>query len=265
MGRTITLTKDAAERIVKAGTRGLYTNIQGRNTPSRTWRESERRKVTVLNKTSSTVNVGEPIWIVGLAQTLSYDDQALEYKNKGILLSGDTRNTNYPDRPIAWADEPIEPGYAGECWVDDIRPAIITDYDTGDLYAELDRENGLYKATTGGEFWIVGKSESKEIPPETEGGSATYKYFGYVTHMGCSHYIGTTGNSPISGPNATTSVSVENSSMVIPGVKCPLLRAASTNPPRDAESIEGNTLVVVSKNILTGEWEIIEAQCPLES
>lgn len=81
------------------------------------------------------------------------------------------------------------------------------------------------------------------------------------------HYLGTTAEQ-IAGPTATTNILDPNDSttVLLEDVTCPLLRAAdnTTNPPTPAEVIKDGTLVIVSKNIVTGEWQIIEAQCPVE-
>ena len=79
------------------------------------------------------------------------------------------------------------------------------------------------------------------------------------------HYIGKTkrkingtGGSCYDNTNILDLASTTNNEIVLlESVKCPLLRST--------EEIEAGTLVVVSKNIQTGEWQIIEAQCPVES
>ena len=62
---------------------------------------------------------------------------------------------------------------------------------------------------------------------------------------------------PITGPSDSTEENSNNISMRIGGVVekvyCPLLK--------DGETLRQGTKVVLSRNIITGKWEIIEAQC----
>ena len=79
------------------------------------------------------------------------------------------------------------------------------------------------------------------------------------------HYIGKTqrkingeGGSGYDNTNILDLASTaQNEIVLLENVKCPLLRST--------EEIKEDTIVVVSKNIQTGAWQIIEAQCPVES
>lgn len=78
------------------------------------------------------------------------------------------------------------------------------------------------------------------------------------------HYLGKTkrkingtGGSGYDNTNILDLASTaQNEIVLLEGVKCPLLRST--------EEIDAGTLVIVSQNIQTGEWQIIEAQCPVE-
>lgn len=75
------------------------------------------------------------------------------------------------------------------------------------------------------------------------------------------HYVGKTkrkingaGGSGYETTNILDLASTSNNEIVLlENVKCPLLRST--------EELAAGTLVIVSKNIKSGEWQIIEAQC----
>ncbi len=78
-----------------------------------------------------------------------------------------------------------------------------------------------------------------------------------------SHFVAET-KDPITGPDVSTALTINNRDWKIGNntiyVKCPLLRGGN-----NAETIDRGTKVIVSYNIRTREWEIIEAQCPAET
>lgn len=80
------------------------------------------------------------------------------------------------------------------------------------------------------------------------------------------HYVGTT-VTKITGPSEKTDVTVKkyigddangneqySGTITIENVKCPLLQSTAEIP--------ATTTVIISKNRMTGKWEIIEMACP---
>ena len=79
-----------------------------------------------------------------------------------------------------------------------------------------------------------------------------FQYSNQIQYPFASHLIATLSEAIEFGQTGT--VNVGGSDIT---VSCPLLRYG--------ESIPADTKVVISRNLKTGEWQIIEAQCPVES
>ena len=135
---------------------------------------------------------------------------------------------------------------------------------------ENSSDSSLAPAPNGALVWVTGyyvKTEEGEGEDEGEGGESVDGFlfvFEYRNQYVCpfaSHLVGKT-KTDITGPDAETEVTIDGEDWKFGDdddtikVKCPLLGSG--------ETLEKNTLVILSFNIRTKEWEIIEAQCPVE-
>lgn len=143
----------------------------------------------------------------------------------------------------------------------------LTGYvDTGANHSSLaPAPNGTLVWVTG---YCVGSSDSTggQISGSDAESVPFVFLFEYRNQFICpfaSHFVAET-KDPITGPDASTALTINNRDWKIGNntiyVKCPLLRGGN-----NAETIDRGTKVIVSYNIRTREWEIIEAQCPAET
>lgn len=179
----------------------------------------------------------------------SFNDLVAEYASDGFVLGGST--TASAGAASGFLLEPIKANAVGAVYVPGLTAAILTSCTTAHKYARNDNGNLVSTSDESlAEYYKVANSTA-----------ASGNYFCYLVPYGRSgggHLVGET-SATITGPNATCNVTVTNgaSTETFSGVKCPLLRSG--------ESIEADALVVISVNRVSGNWEIIEAQCPAEN
>ena len=211
------------------------------------------QKVYVTNETGADFEIGQKVYITG--RRVTFETLLNEYLNDGYFFSGVSyAASNNGAFPAAFCLEPIKQNRIGEVFVNGIFPALMDSDNSSHQYAKIDNSGQLVSTNNAdeAEFWKADSSSD----------AVSGKHFAYlvpkpakVSETG--HLIGYT-NGSITGPSQTTTVTIDGTSYT---VNCPLLRGGSGEI---AETIGEGTKVVISKNLNTGAWQIIEAQCPAD-
>lgn len=201
-------------------------------------------KVYVRNDSNADLDIGDIVFINGLPNETDYDNLKIEYLSCGFILSGVAYDSDHNDRLSAITLEPIKQDNIGEVYFPGLLSVNIYEYNSEYKYARV--KDGKIKSAHGGEYKVIGASSANDDSVS----------FGYVLQNE-GHFVGRTQQKI--GPGVGTSIVDKNDDNVIlfENVKCPMLRGSGVR----YESIASGSLVVVSKNFLTGEWQIIEAQC----
>lgn len=155
------------ERIKRADVANFIRSFKGGNFDQLTRRDGtgffqKLQKAFVYNNTGAGLEVGSPVYISGAMNELAYDELVNEYLTSGFCLTGETYAADYPDRPVAFALEPIEAGSVGECRIDGLTPAILTGYEDGLRYAKVNEDTELLAQGDASDYQIIGVSDENE-------------------------------------------------------------------------------------------------------
>lgn len=238
------LTRAAAERIVEAGTRKVYSNLQKTGKPSRL--RIRAAKVYVKNNSSNLIEEGGIVQIDGLTREYSEAELVHEFQTKGVVVNGIDYDEDSALHLYAIAKKDICQSLTGECDFGDCFGSMVTIKSDSHLFATYD-EGSLVSAPYG-QFYLIGKSK------RPTGVSSESDYDGFAilksNEMG-GHLVGTL-QATITG-SGTDSVVVGD--ITFTGIGCPLLR--------ENESITAGSVVILSWNAFDNKLEIIESQCDI--
>ncbi|MBR2692920.1 MAG: hypothetical protein IKE69_01780 [Thermoguttaceae bacterium] len=120
------------------------------------------QKTFVYNNTGAALEIGSPVYISGVMNELPYDDLVNEYLTSGFCLKGETYDSDYPDRPVAFALEPIKEDGIGECRIDGLTPAILTGFNDETRYAKVNENTELLAQGDASDYQIIGVSDENE-------------------------------------------------------------------------------------------------------
>lgn len=120
------------------------------------------QKAFVYNNTGVALEIGSPVYISGTMNELAYDELVNEYLTSGFCLKGETYDSDYPDRPVAFALEPIKEDGIGECRIGGLTPAILTGYNEGDKYTAINDDGEIVSTGDESDYRIVGVSQENE-------------------------------------------------------------------------------------------------------
>lgn len=202
-------------------------------------------KVYVQNNTGADLRIGQKVYITG--RRPSFDTMFREYINDGYMFLGIANANN----PYGFCIEPIKQEHIGEVFVNGLCPALLDSETSTHKYAKIDSTGQLVSTDNEreAEFWKVDASSGTN-----DGKTFAYLIARQKSPEPCGHLVGYT-TVPIEGDQEVTSVIVGSgtSAQTYENVTCPLLR--------ENETISDGTTVIISKNMSTGEWQIIEARC----
>ena len=197
---------------------------------------------TIKNSTGSHKTTGSVLAVSGIRKNGNKDTLLALYQNSGIQLSGSTPSSS--SSVLAFLLEAIPNNGIGKCFVPNVIGSLITIADSSHSYANPS-SSGLTTCVYG-IYRIIAKSNENSgvgfaiiIPNQN----------GHIRGTVLSKITGT------SGSGSTAQVKLTNNA-ILDDIGCPLLRSD--------ESIEYNSRVVLSWNMLEMKYEIIEAQCPSE-
>lgn len=211
-------------------------------------------KVFVTNGTAEDLIIGQKVAVGGFRG--SYEDMLQSYLSNGYMLDGISLAAAPENPVIGFCLEPIKKNHIGEVFINGLCVALMDSNSSG-RYAKIDDNNNL-----------VGTSDEDEaefVKVQVSDNAVDGKYLAYLVALPKpkevgGHLVGVT-QGVLSGTGIVT-VKVTNGTTdtYYDGVTCPLLRDASGNYA--AETIDKGVTVIMSKNRLSGAWQIIEAQCP---
>lgn len=194
---------------------------------------SGRGTVLVCNN-GPDILAGLPLAITGrMFPNVNENDAITEYLTFGVQLAANVPLDDDPDQVIAITAEPIYSGRVGRVWLGGTIGASVSISDESHKYVDCD-SSGLFSADSG-PFRLVAHVDSFAfILPNSTGGG---------------HLVGST-QSAISGPSATTNVNVNGKYYEC---SCPILSGNG--------KISAGKTVVISRNMQSGDWQIIAAEC----
>ena len=215
--------RDELVKMISEWKSGLFGSTQNQHTG--------KQKVMLHNQGQNML-AGLPITVTGrMFPNVSQNDAITEYLNYGVQLAGSAPD-NDPDPVIAVTADPIYGNRIGKVWLDGVFGASVNIKNQTHKYADCD-SSGLFSSNAG-PFRIVAKCGS-------------FAFLMPSQHSG--HLAGTT-NSTLTGPNATVMVTVEDEKYEC---DCPLLASDG--------KISSGKKVFISRNLVTGKWQIIAAEC----
>ena len=177
---------------------------------------------------------GLPLAVSGrMFPDVSEEDAITEYLTYGVQLSGKYPADDDPDQILAITAEPIYSGRLGRVWLGGVIGASVNVSDESHKYVDCD-SSGLFSADSGPFRLVANVGSFAFILPNSTGGC---------------HLVGKT-TTAISGPSAITNVSVDDQKYEC---NCPILTGSG--------KISAGKLVVISRNMKTGDWQIIAAEC----
>ena len=194
---------------------------------------SGRGTVLIYNE-SPDILAGLPLVVTGrMFPGVSEEDAITEYLTYGVQLSGRYPDDDDPDQIIAITAEPIYGGRVGRVWLGGVIGASVNVSDESHKYVDCD-SSGLFSSDSGPFRLVAHVGSFAFILPNSTGGG---------------HLVGST-QSAISGPSATTNVSVDGKDYEC---SCPILSGNG--------KISAGKTVVISRNMQRGDWQIIAAEC----
>ena len=160
-------------------------------------------------------------------------DAMTEYLTYGVQLSGRDPADDDPDQILAITAEPIYSGRIGRVWLGGVIGASVSIVDESHKYVDCN-STGLYTADSGPFRLVAHIGSFAFILPASTGGG---------------HLLGTTSGT-LSGSSSTVNVNVDGKDYEC---SCPILTGNG--------KISSGKTVVISRNMKTGKWQIIAAEC----
>jgi hypothetical protein len=223
---TTLIRRDELNKMLSEWKSGVF----GKNSPQKI----AGRGTVLMYNNGPDIHAGLPLAVTGrMFPSISMDDAITEYLTYGVQLAGAYPADDDPDQIVAITAEPIYSGRVGRVWLGGVIGASVNVSDESHKYVDCD-SGGLFSADSG-PFRLVAHIDSFAfiLPVSGSGG----------------HLVGST-QSALSGSSATTDVNVEGKSYEC---NCPILTGNG--------KISAGKTVVISRNMQSGDWQIIAAEC----